>query len=182
MKFTVERMAGQHDLYTRPRVSHKISEYVFSFINEKILKPNRIMQSDKFIFKFVLYFLYGIPPNHKIIYKSPYSTSMRLYVPQTGFRTFEKLNKYAHLSVVVDDINEHIAPADYASVVYRMFADYFLFNYSKLNKEIFDRFETELDYKHIESFPFPATYDEQLYIQWENEGIKRQKYIAHFGN
>lgn len=61
-----------------------------------------------------------------------------------------------------------------------MFADYLLFNYKKLKKETFDNFEKQLDFSHIESFPFPADYDDQKYIEWDND-ISKQKYIRHYG-
>jgi len=135
MAFIIDRIVGQADLLKRPRVSYKISEYIFEFINDQILKPANILQSDKYIYEWTLSFSFKIPVNHKILYKSPYSTGTRLYVPHKGFRTFEKITKNAHLSVVADDINQDIMPEDYALVVYNMIADYLLYNYKKLKKE-----------------------------------------------
>jgi hypothetical protein len=180
MAFVIHRIVGQDELLKRPRVSHKISEYVFDFIDKNILSTNNIMQSDKFIYDLTLSFDFRIPTNHKIIHKSPYSTDKRLYVPMRGFRVFEKVTKNAHLTVVADDINQDINPSDYAILVYRMFADYLLFNYKKLKKETFDNFEKQLDSSYIFSFPFPADYDEQHYIEWHKD-IARQKYLRHFG-
>jgi hypothetical protein len=180
MKVVLHRIVGQDSLLNRPRVSHRISEYVFEHINKNILVPNRIMQSDKFIYNLTLSFDFGIPNDHKIIYKSPYSTGRRLYVPMRGFRIFDKVSKNAHLTVVADDINEDIKPSEYALLVYRMFADYLLFNYKKLKKETFDQFEKALDFSYVETLPFPAAYDEQRYIEW-NKQIQRQQYITHYG-
>jgi hypothetical protein len=180
MAFVIHRIVGQNELLERPRVSHKISEYVFDFIDKNILSTNNIMQSNKFIYVLTLSFSFGIPTNHKIIYRSPYSTDKRLYVPMRGFRVFEKVTKNAHLTVVADDINQNIKPNDYAILVYRMFADYLLLNYKKLKKETFDNFEKQLDFSHIESFPFPAAYDDQKYMEWDND-ISKQKYLRHYG-
>ena len=180
MAFVIHRIVGEDNLLKRPRVSHKISEYIFEYIDTQILRPARIMQSDKFIYDMNLHFSFEIPKNHKIIYRSPYSTDNRLYIPMKGFRTFEKLTKNAHLSVIADDLDHDIAPKEYAFLVFRMFADYLLVNYKKLKKETFDRLEKVLDLKYIESFPFPADDDDQLYVEW-NKDIARQKYIRHYG-
>ena len=164
MPFSINRIVGREDLLERPRVSYKISEYVFDFINEKILKPANILQSDNYIYEFTLSFDFGIPVNHKVIYKSPYATDKRLFVPQKGFRTFENVTKNAHLTVIADDINQDIKPTEYAFVVYEMLADYFLYNYKKLKKETFDKFKGQLDITKINSFPYPAPFDHQKYI------------------
>jgi len=164
MASIIDRIVGRADLLKRPRVSYKISEYIFEFINDQILKPANILQSDKYIYEWTLSFSFKIPVNHKILYKSPYSTGTRLYVPHKGFRTFEKITKNAHLSVVADDINQDIMPEDYALVVYNMIADYLLYNYKKLKKETFDQSKERLDISKIKSFPYPAPFEDQKYI------------------
>lgn len=149
-------------LLQRPRVSHKISEYVFSFIDENILKPNRILQSDKRIYWFTLSFSFSIPKPNRILYTSPFSTKTRLYVPHKGFRTVEG-KKWAFLSVTADDISQETSPYDYAMVVYDMVADYLLYNYKKLDKSSFEQTRLCMDRSYIDSFRFPAPFEEQKY-------------------
>jgi hypothetical protein len=172
MAFVINRILGLVSvdvMLQRPRVSHKISEYVFGFINEHILKPANVLQSDKYIYEWTLSFSFKIPENHKILYKSPYSTDKRLYVPHKGFRTFEKVTKNVHLSVIADDINQNITPVEYAIAVYEMFADYLLYNYKKLKKETFDKAKDKLDISTINSFPFPAPFEDQKYMLDDNK-------------
>ena len=152
-------------LLTRPRISHKVSEYVFDFINENLLKPNKVLQSDKYIYKLTLSFSFEIPKQRKFPfpYTSPFATKTRLYFPQNGFRTFEKIEKWATLGVIADDIDETINPLEYAKTVFRMFADFLLYNYKKFDKKMFEDLLLKLDKNYIESFPFPASFDEQQY-------------------
>ena len=167
MPFIILRSFGVNykSLLTRPRISHKVSEYVFEFINEQILKPNKVLQSDKYIYKLTLSFSFEIPKNRKFPfpYTSPFSTQTRLYFPQNGYRTFEKIEKWATLSVIADDIDETITPYEYAKVVFIMFAEFLLHNYKKLGKSIFDDLILKLDKNYIDSFDFPASFDDQQY-------------------
>jgi hypothetical protein len=135
MSFSINRIVGLEDLLKRPRVSYKISEYVLGFIDKELLKPANILQSDKYVYEFTLSFDFGIPRPNKILYKSPYATNKRLYIPQKGFTTFERTTKKVHLTFIGDDIEPDIIPTDYADIVYTMLADYLLYNYKKLKKE-----------------------------------------------
>jgi hypothetical protein len=174
MNFEISRItdADLVSLLQRPRVSFKISEYVLSFLDETILKPNRILQSDKHIYWFTLSFSFSIPNPNRILYKSPFSSKTRLFVPHKGFRTVEG-KKWAFLSVIADDINQDIKPYEYALVVFDMFADYLLYNYKKLNKPDLDNLRNGMDQRYIQSFRYPAAFGEQQYSLDESRyGLK----------
>jgi len=142
-----------------------VSEYVFDFINENLLKSNKVLQSDKYVYIFTLSFSPSIPKNRKFPfpYKSPFATETRLFFGQKGFRTFEKVEKWATISVIADDIDQSITPHEYATVVFKMFADFLLNNYKKFDKEVFDKLILQLDKTYIESFAFPASFGDQQY-------------------
>jgi hypothetical protein len=180
MPFSINRIASSDDFLKRPRVSYKISEYVWEVINEKILNPLNILQSDKYIYGFTLSFSFGIPVNHRVLYKSPYATDKRLHVPHKGFRTFEKTTKNAHLTVIADDVNQEIQPKEYAFLVFYMFADYLLYNYKKLNKELFDKTEEHIDISIVNSFSYPAPFDQQKYIADNSSPLIKDKYLNHY--
>jgi hypothetical protein len=167
MSFIIKRSWGVNykNLLTRPRVSHKVSEYVFDFINENLLKPSKVLQSDKYVYEFTLSFSSSIPKNRKFPfpYTSPFATETRLFFGQKGFRPFEKTEKWATLSVLADDIDQSIAPYEYATVVFKMFADFLLSNFQKIDKDIFDKLIEKLDKTYIDSFAFPASFEEQQY-------------------
>ena len=164
MNFESSRITDMdlNSLYQRPRVSHKISEYVLSYIDEKILKPKKILQSDKHIYWFTLSYSFSISRPNRILYNSPFATEKRLFVPHKGFRTMGN-KKWTFLSVIADDINQDIVPYEYALVVFDMFADYLVYNYKKLIKPDFDLIRSGIDQDYIESFTFPAPFDEQQY-------------------
>jgi len=164
MSFIIKRSFSPEyaSLIKRPRVSHKVSEYVFDFINRNLLKPNRILQSDKYIYEFTFLFSFSIP-KRQFPYTSPFATDTRLYFSQRGFRTFEKVHKWVTVVVIADDIDQTIEPFEYANVVFKMFADFLLKQYKKFYKETFDELITRLDRNYIESFTFPASFEEQQY-------------------
>lgn len=201
MAFRIQRSFSPDytSLLARPRVSHKVSEYVFEFINDQILKPNRVLQSDKYVYEFTFSFSFSIP-KRKFPYTSPYATETRLYFPQKGFRTFEKVEKWATVCVVADDIDQTISPYEYATVVFKMLADFLLYNYKKFDKASFDELLPKMDKAYIESFPFPASFEEQRYFfddieyplapletghEWRGLGEfvtinPRQEYLKHY--
>lgn len=164
MSFVIKRSFSPDykSLLTRPRVSHKVSEYVFDFINDNLLKPSKVLQSDKYIYEFTFSFSFSIP-KRKFPYTSPYATETRLYFSQKGFRTFEKVEKWATMTVIADDIDQTIMPYEYATVVFKMFADFLLTNYKKFDQVTFDELLVEMDRRYIESFNFPASFEEQQY-------------------
>ena len=164
MSFRVKRSFSPDytSLLTRPRISHKVSEYVFGFVNENLLKPNKVLQSDKYIYEFTFSFSFSIP-KRTFPYTSPFATDTRLFFSQKGFRTFEKIEKWATIMVIADDIDQTIMPYEYATVVFKMFADFFLTNYKKFDKVTFDELLVKMDRDYIESFTFPASFEEQQY-------------------
>lgn len=164
MSFIIQRSFDPNykSLLTRPRVSHKVSEYVFDFINENLLKPSKVLQSEKYVYKLTFSFSFSIP-KRRFPYTSPYATETRLYFSQRGFRTFEKIEKWATMAVIADDIDQSIQPFEYATVIFKMFGDFLLSNYKKFDKAKLDALIPKLDRQYIESFAFPASFEEQEY-------------------
>jgi hypothetical protein len=198
MNFEISRITDMdlNRLLQRPRVSLKISEYVLSYIDEKILKSKKILQSDKHIYWFTLSFSFSIPRPNRILYKSPFATEKRLFVPHKGFRTMGN-KKWAFLSVIADDINQDVLPYEYALVVFDMFADYLIYNYKKLNKSGFDLIRSSMNRACIQSFAYPAPFEEQQYAldesryglnpvgppeKWEDSIIisPKEEYLKHY--
>jgi hypothetical protein len=139
-----------------------VSEYVFDFINQHLLKPNDVLQSDKYIYEFTFSFSFSIP-DRKFPYTSPFATNTRLYFSPKGFRTFEKIEKWATLQVIADDIDQTIQPYEYATVIFKMFGDFLLTNYKKFDKATLEELLPKMDRQYIEGFAFPASFEEQLY-------------------
>lgn len=164
MSFIIQRSFSPDykSLLARPRASHKVSEYVFNFINDNLLKPSKVLQSDKYVYKFTFSFSFSVP-KRKFPYTSPFATGTRLYFSQKGFRTFEKVEKWATMMVIADDIDQTIQPFEYANVIFKMFGDFLLTNYKKFDKETLDKLLPKLDRQYIESFTFPASFEDQQY-------------------
>lgn len=165
MPFIIQRSFSPNykSLLTRPRVSHKVSEYVFEFINDNLLKPSKVMQSDKYVYRLTFCFSFSIP-KRTFPYTSPFATSTRLFFSQRGFRRFEKIEQWATMMVIANDMDQTIAPFEYATVVFKMFDDFLLKNYKKIDKQTLDALLLKLDRQYIEAFPFPASFEDQRYV------------------
>lgn len=167
MSFVIKRSFNPDykSLVARPRISHHVSDYVFDLINVNLLKPNKVLQSDQYTYEFTFSFSHLIPRNRKFPfpYTSPFANETRLYFSQKGFRTFNRVEKWATMTVIADDIDQTIAPYEYATVVFKMVADFLLSNYKKFHKAQFDDLISKMDRNFIESFAFPASVEEQDY-------------------
>ncbi|MET0637954.1 MAG: hypothetical protein ABWZ25_18120 [Chitinophagaceae bacterium] len=164
MNFEISRIVGMNDLLRRPRVSYKVSEDIFSYVNNNLLETKNILQGSKFSYKFTLSFSFGIPRPNRILYTSPFATHDTLFVAQKGIRVVDKTVKWAFLSVISDSLNEAISPSEYASLVFKMFADFLVCNFKRVKKAELDELYRLMDIDTINSYAFPAPFDDQRYV------------------
>jgi len=164
MPYLIQRIVPQENLLIRPRVSHRVSELVFDHLNSRVLRPLGIMQSQQFSFTIVLSFNKGALSSLRTTYKSPYSKQGRHYLPQKGFRIFNRTQKVAHLTVYDEHLDERIAPPDYSEMVFEMLADFLLYNFKSINREILDNAWSEFNFLQLDELPFPAPFEEQKYV------------------
>ena len=162
-------------LCQRPRVDYRITEYIFNIINENILIPKKIMLPKNYVFSLFMYMF--IPPKHKIFddlysikrpelekdiiyYDSPYDTENTKYATYVH----QPIGSYVSISCFSVLFNAEMTPREYVETVYNMFCFYFTFRYKKLlSKTIFDELKQNIDYDYINSFPFPAKFENQKY-------------------
>ena len=79
-----------------------------------------------------------------------------------------KTIKQANIDVVSTYLDENIQHKDYADIVYDMFGAFLVEIYKKVKKADMDNMKKCMDYKCIESFSFPAPFDEQIYFLDDN--------------
>lgn len=164
MPYLIQRIVPQEDLFIRPRVSYRVSEIVFEFLNEKVLYPSGIMQSPHYNFNLVLSFNRYRPQRLGSGQNSPYSHEECIYWSQKGFRLYDKVNKIAHLWAYGSQIHENMMPQDYAKMVFEMFADFVLVNFKSIKKETLDLYWSQFNFLRLDEFPFPAPFEEQKYV------------------
>ena len=164
MTHLIQRIVPQKNLLIRPRVSFKISESIFEFVNSRILKPQDIMQSPKFNYTLVFSFHKGVPARLKATQRGLYNSSHRIYLAQKGFTVFDKTQKIAHLSAYGDDIDEKMAPQEYSRLVFEMIADFLLLNFKSVKSEKLEQVWSEFNFLQLDQFPFPAPFEEQRYV------------------
>lgn len=154
-------------LIHRPRVSNKISEYIWKYIYEMYLFKLNLMLEDKFNYSICLTFAKYNPNIHKFMFKSAYNQEKCFFRPSPNFRRV-KITKSLVIGLTGECVDENITPALYASLVYDMFCAQLLVLYKKVKKEDLDKLKTGLDYEYINSFPYPAPFEEQRYLTDNN--------------
>ena len=64
-------------LFSRPRVSIHVDEYIWSFIEENIVKPHKLMRSEKHGYLLDISFDQFDPAKHRYYPLSPYNGTLR---------------------------------------------------------------------------------------------------------
>ena len=223
--FNTERMDREDHykitLFSRPRVSIHVDEYIWSFIEENIVKPHKLMRSEKHGDLLDISFDQFDPAKHRYYPLSPYNGQLREGVkpdsangwyPREDFADSEERatwfspdkiwtncgNKVLDVNVDAANVSESITPREYADLLFDGIGAALVFNFKRLKREELDGLKPKIDWSMVESFPFPAPFEEQRYIGDEGEihvyswdGRKettlvgpysvRELYLEHFG-
>lgn len=176
MAYTISRIFSHQpdELISRPRVSYKISEYVFEYIRLKFLVPFKILKDDKNDYNITLSFVIFDEEKHKYFSSSTYNSEEEKFSPDSKLKTYNQV-KEATVRVISKNISSKMSPIEYANLVYDMFGALLVELYpKKINKEKMDSAKDGLDYDYIQVFSFPAPFEDQ---QYEADGSSFTKSI-----
>lgn len=174
-------------LFSRPRVSIHVDEYIWNLIEENIVKPHKIMYSKKYKYLLKISFGQFDPIQHRYYPLSPYNGSLREGVKQdsvNGWYSREDFadteecttwfapdkiwtncdNKVLNVSIDATNVNENISPKEYANLLFDGIGAALIFNFKRLKRKEFDLLKHKIDWSIVESFSFPAPFAEQQYI------------------
>ena len=223
--FNTERMDREDHykitLFSRPRVSIHVDEYIWSFIEENIVKPHKLMRSEKHEYLLDIAFGQFDPAKHRYFPLSSYNGLLREGVEmdsanrsyfredfaggkdRTTWFSPNKIwtncgDKVLNVDIKAANVSENITPREYADLLFDGIGAALVFNFKRLKREEFDGLKPKIDWSIVESFPFPAPFEEQRYIGDEGEihvyswdGRKettlvgpysvRKLYLEHFG-
>ena len=208
-------------LFGRPRVSIHVDEYIWSLIEENIVKPHKLMRSEKQRYLLKIAFQRFDPERHKYYPISPYNGQLRQDVTpnstngwylredftdaeeRTTWFSPDKIwtscgNKVLDVNIDTANMSENITPREYADFLFDGIGAALVFNFKRLKREEFDGLKSKIDWSIVESFPFPASFDDQQYIgdegkihvySWDGRQETtlvgpysvRELYLEHFG-
>jgi hypothetical protein len=170
-------------LYKRPRIDFKISEYVFDHINKNILKPKNIMQTGDYEITlfFLIFNIWGYSGYKKHI-QNIFDTENTIYDLEYGPNYSKSgADNYRDIKIKIysNEFHENITPKKYANIVYDGIGMFLTNKYKKINKEIMDKNKNGMDYNYIESFNYPAAYEDQKYIG-DGKDETKEKYKKYY--
>ena len=107
-------------------------------------------------------------------------------------------DKVLNVDIKAASVSENITPREYADLLFDGIGAALVFNFKRLKREEFDGLKPKIDWSIVESFPFPAPFEEQRYIgdggkihvySWDGRQKKtlvgpysvRELYLEHFG-
>lgn len=137
------------ELHNRPPVSHKVREYLEELIHTHLLVPNKLVVNQKWNIVLGIYFV----DDEEEIVILPVNTfadisvkSATVFIPNR--KNGSSLNYMEYYVAALLD-------------VVRLFLTR---NYKTFHDELMANVTSAINRKHIDSIPFPATFDEQLYV------------------
>ena len=165
-------------LFSRPRVSIHVDEYIWSFIEENIVKPHKLMRSEKHGYLLDISFDQFDPAKHRYFPLSSYNgllreggemdSANRSYFRE-DFAGGKDRTKVLNVDIKAANVSENITPREYADLLFDGIGAALVFNFKRLKREEFDGLKPKIDWSIVESFPFPAPFEEQRYIGDEGE-------------
>lgn len=78
-------------------------------------------------------------------------------------------DKVLNVDIKAANVSENITPREYADLLFDGIGAALVFNFKRLKREEFDGLKPKIDWSIVESFPFPAPFEEQRYIGDEGE-------------
>jgi hypothetical protein len=178
MAYTIFRIFSREpdELIKRPRVSHKISEYVFEYILSNLLIPHKLLKDDKNDYSITLSFAVYNEEMHKYFSSCIYNTEENKFSPDSKFKIYNN-TKEGFTRVISSIISDKMTPTEYANLVYDMFGALLIEIYpKKISKEKMDELKGGLDHDYIQGFPFPAPFEEQQYTADNSSYFKSENF------
>ena len=107
-------------------------------------------------------------------------------------------DKVLTVHIMAANVSENITPREYADLLFDGIGAALVFNFKRLKREKFDGLKTKIDWSIVESFHFPASFEDQQYIgdggkihvhSWDDRQKTdhvgpywvRELYLEHFG-
>ena len=107
-------------------------------------------------------------------------------------------NKVLDVNIDAANVSASITTREYADLLFDGIGSALVFNFKRLKREEFDALKSEIDWSVVESFPFPAPFEDQQYIgdegkihvySWDGRQETtlvgpysvRELYLEHFG-
>lgn len=166
MPITVK--VASKELINRPRVSWEVLRYVMEIIYDEVLAPRKILKNNKYSYEFGLILGSQEDPNKE--------TS---YYPSFRISTTSGI-KHATVGVFSHRLNSKTQPHEMAEFAIEALIRLFSVNFKKVSIEDADLLKKKLDLNKINSFKFPAPFEDQNYIGDNDPEVKR-KYIEAIG-
>ena len=171
----------------RPRVSFHVDQYIWSVIEKNIIEPKKILKYRNNNYSLCIH-LHPYRKGHKLYvpYYTPYNGELEEdakpndlnLLPINNYVDYKKRNtwfcpeknrvtcgeKQSWTSAYSTLVNEAITPREYASLFYDAIGAMLVYNYKSVTKDELDKAKEKIDWDYVNSFAFPAPFDEQRYV------------------
>ena len=222
--FNTERMDREDHykitLFRRPVYLFMWTSTFGGFIEENIVKPHKLMRSEKHGYLLNIS-LTSLTRQNTDIFRFPHTTvrfgkgrdgqrQQKLFprgfaggMNRTTWFSPNKIwtncgDKVLNVDIKAASVSENITPREYADLLFDGIGAALVFNFKGSNGRSFDGLKPKIDWSIVESFPFPAPFEEQRYIgdggkihvySWDGRQKKtlvgpysvRELYLEHFG-
>ena len=176
----------------RPRVSFHVDQYIWSVSEKNIIEPKKIMKYRNNNYSLCIH-LHPYRKGHKLYvpYYTPYNGELEEdakpndinLLPINNYVDYKKRNtwfcpeknrvtcgeKQSWTSAYSTLVNEAITPREYASLFYDAIGAMLVYNYKSVTKDELDKAKEKIEWDYVNSFAYPAPFDEQHYLFDDNK-------------
>ena len=182
-------------LFGRPRVSIHVDEYIWGLIEEHIVKPHKLMRSEKHGYLLKIAFGRFDPVRHRYYPLSPYNGTLRKGVkpdsangwyPREDFADSEERatwfspdKKVLDVNIDAANVSESITPREYADLLFDGIGAALIFNFKRLKREEFDELKSKINWSKgkIHVYSWDGRQETNLVGPYS----VRDLYLEHFG-
>ena len=171
----------------RPRVSFHVDQYIWGVIEKNIVEPKKILKYRNDNYSLCIS-LHSYRKGHKLFipYNTPYNGEL-IKDAKPNENNYLHINNYVNYknrntwycpeknNVILGEkqnwvlvhstlFDENITPRDYASLFYDAIGSMLVYNFKSVTKKELDVVKQMIDWEYVNSFAFPAPFDEQRYV------------------
>nr|WP_314999305.1 hypothetical protein [uncultured Capnocytophaga sp.] len=160
-KFVIDINIEKKECDIVPFVSYEVVKYIWGYIEEKFLVPEKIWINDKFTYHFSIV-IEKMEEEDVFFQENWFNTEKTKYL--TPKFSTSKESRYTTLFITSGELSKDMDIRIFSCMLYNVLSSIVLTYTKKLSIDDFVREREYLDFNFISTFPYPASIESSKYI------------------
>ena len=160
-KFKIDINIEKKEYDIVPIVSYEVVKYIWGYIEEKFLVPEKIWINDKFTYHFSI--VIEKMEEEDIFFQENWFNTEKTKYLTPKFSTSKEI-RYTTLFITSGELSKDMDIRIFSCMLYNVLSSIVLTYTKKLSIDDFVREREHLDFNFISTFPYPASIESSKYI------------------